>query len=131
MTKYNARKVTEDGYTFDSQAEHRRYCTLKIMRDVGLIRDLRVHVPIELAAAVKKTGTTPRISSIVYEADFVYVDFEDDGKPVCVIEDVKGARTPVFNLKLNLLYRSMPMLLMGLAGGQYPIRIDIIDANDV
>ena len=131
MSKYGAKKVTEDGITFDSQAEHRRYCTLRLMRDAGLINDLRVHVPIELAPMVKKTAAAPRISAITYEADFIYVEFEDDGKPVCVIEDVKGVRTPVFNLKLNLLYRCMPALIMNLTAGQFPVRIDIVDAKDV
>ena len=48
MSKYNSRKTTVDGITFDSKKEARRYLVLKKMEQDGEIKNLRLQVPVEL-----------------------------------------------------------------------------------
>ena len=48
MSKYNSRKTTVDGITFDSKKEARRYLVLKQMEQDGEIKNLRLQVPVEL-----------------------------------------------------------------------------------
>ncbi|WP_245643651.1 DUF1064 domain-containing protein [Roseateles chitosanitabidus] len=97
--KYGNTKVQADGITFDSKAEHRRWCHLRVLERAGEIRDLRLQVPFELIPAqVSTTGKKQRAT--VYLADFVYARTKD-GK--VVVEDVKGAVTPEFRLKRKLM----------------------------
>jgi len=104
VSKYHARPVEADGYRFDSQAEYRRYCELKLLQSAGEIQGLQVHPKFPLLPAdVVQDGT--RLRAIVYEGDFSYRETAY-GKLVC--EDVKGVRTPVFILKANLFRRTWP-----------------------
>ena len=48
MSKYNSRKTTVDGFTFDSKKEAKRYLELKQMEKDGLIHNLQLQVPFEL-----------------------------------------------------------------------------------
>ena len=89
-SKYGAKKTVVDGITFDSQAEATRYGVLKIVQASGLITDLRLQVPYQITVIGKKVCR--------YVADFVY---SENGKEV--VEDVKGMRTPVYNLKKKLM----------------------------
>ncbi len=94
--KYNAIKVKEDGITFDSKAEHRRYCELKLLLKAGEICSLKVHPRYRLEVGDNLIG--------VYEADFEYHELKA-GKPQYrreVVEDVKGVRTREYILKRNL-----------------------------
>ena len=127
MSKYNAKKMTEDGYTFDSMVEHRRYLYLKMFQLAGVVQNLKVHTRIELLPAMRK----PTIRAVVYEADFIYDELVD-GAWRTVVEDVKGMRTPVFNLKLNLLERMLRNGALATAiGAQHPVVINILDAKEV
>lgn len=89
-SKYGAKKTVVDGITFDSQAEAARYGVLKIVQASGLITDLRLQVPYQITVNGKKVCR--------YVADFVY---SENGKEV--VEDVKGMKTPVYNLKKKLM----------------------------
>lgn len=89
-SKYGAKKTVVDGITFDSQAEATRYSVLKIVQASGLITDLRLQVPYQITVNGKKVCR--------YVADFVY---SENGKEV--VEDVKGMKTPVYNLKKKLM----------------------------
>ena len=89
-SKYGAKKTVVDGITFDSQAEATRYGVLKIVQASGLITDLRLQVPYQITVNGKKVCR--------YVADFVY---SENGKEV--VEDVKGMRTPLYNLKKKLM----------------------------
>lgn len=89
-SKYGAKKTVVDGITFDSQAEATRYGVLKIVQASGLITDLRLQVPYQITVNGKKVCR--------YVADFVY---SENGKEV--VEDVKGMKTPVYNLKKKLM----------------------------
>jgi len=94
--KYNSRRVTIDGYVFDSIRESQRYSELKLMEKMQDINTLEVHPIILLQPAFKYRGKIVR--SIIYEADFSYIQ---DG--VKIFEDVKGFEPPVFRLKWKLL----------------------------
>lgn len=89
-SKYGAKRTVVDGITFDSQAEATRYGVLKIVQASGLITDLRLQVPYQITVNGKKVCR--------YVADFVYCE---NGKEV--VEDVKGMKTPVYNLKKKLM----------------------------
>ena len=98
MSKYNSKKITVDGMTFDSQKEYRRWCELKLLERAGKISNLKRQIPFELIPAQYETverygrrgkrladGTRCVEKAITYVADFVYTQ---DGKKV--VEDVKG-----------------------------------------
>jgi hypothetical protein len=95
MTKYNSRRIFEDGYSFDSIREYQRYTELKLMLHSGYIANLKVHPRYELIPAFEWRGQ--KVRAIHYEADFEYVE---NGQTV--IEDVKGFATQVFRLKEKL-----------------------------
>jgi len=100
--KYGARKVALDGYTFDSEAEARRYGWLKILQSQEKITGLRVHPRYEVQPAFIICGEKYR--PIVYEADFSYVDEEGSW----IVEDVKGAQTSVYKIKKKLFLYNYP-----------------------
>lgn len=89
-SKYGAKKTVVDGITFDSMAEATRYSTLKIVQAAGLIRSLRLQVPYDITVNGQKVCR--------YVADFVYIENGNE-----VVEDVKGMKTPVYNLKKKLM----------------------------
>lgn len=99
MSKYNSRKTTVDGITFDSKKEARRYLVLKKMEQDGEIKNLRLQVPVELVPSfeIVVDGKKRKRRPITYVADFVY--YKGNEK---VIEDVKGLRTPVYKIKKKL-----------------------------
>jgi hypothetical protein len=89
-SKYGAKKTVVDGITFDSMAEAARYGALKIVQAAGLISELRLQVRYDITVNGRKVCR--------YVADFVYIE---NGKEV--VEDVKGMKTPVYNLKKKLM----------------------------
>lgn len=92
-SKYGNRRVEEDGYTFDSEMELRRYRELRTLEEQGAIEKLICHPRYELRVNGVKVAT--------YVADFEYIDFEREGEHV--VEDVKGAKTAVYKLKKKLV----------------------------
>lgn len=88
--KYSAIKTEVDGIKFYSKAEARRYSCLKLLEKSGEISDLSLQPRFDLIVNGKKCG--------FYKADFKYID---GGKEV--VEDVKGMKTPVYNLKKKLV----------------------------
>lgn len=101
-SKYHARKTVIDGITFDSRREADRYLVLKSMENDGLIENLRRQVRYELIPAFDVDGKHYR--PVCYVADFVYMD---DGREV--VEDVKGMRTDVYQLKSKLFAKRYGM----------------------
>jgi len=94
--KFGAKKVKQDGYTFDSLAEAKRYRELCLLQKAGYISDLEVHPRFMLQTAFEdRDGQKHR--AIHYEADFKYLE-----KGVETIEDVKGALTQEFKIKQKL-----------------------------
>lgn len=103
-SKFNAKRTTVDGITFDSRREADRYLVLKGMAEDGLIEDLRRQVRYELIPAFDVDGRHYR--PVYYVADFVYME---NGKEV--VEDVKGMRTDVYKLKSKLFARRYGMII--------------------
>lgn len=90
-SKYRNEKVRADGYTFDSKAEHKRYEELVLLERAKLITELGIHVRFPIVVNGQQV--------CVYEADFVYRDA--GGKHI--VEDTKGARTRLYQLKKKLM----------------------------
>lgn len=85
-SKYRNKIVLLDGKRFMSKAEAGRYVELRKMELAGRISHLTLQVPYKFRCGAK------------YVADFRYVE---DGK--CVVEDVKGMKTAVYNLKKKMM----------------------------
>jgi len=112
MSKYRNRKTTIDGITFDSKAEARRYAELKLLERAGEIKDLELQPKYRLLDGFKKNGKTYR--PIDYIADFRYYDVKLGRM---VVEDVKGKRTDVFNIKKKLFEKKYPDLEIKIVKG--------------
>jgi len=91
--KYKAIKTTIDGIKFDSMKEGARYKQIKLLEKVGKITELELQPKYDLIVNGKKVG--------FYKADFRY---KEDGK--LIVEDVKGMKTPVYNLKKKMIINS-------------------------
>ena len=105
MSKYHSKKAVVDGIEFDSKAEAKRYCELKILERYGKIKDLSLQHKFELQPSFKKNGKT--IRAITYVADFVYLDLE---QMRIEVEDVKGFKTKEYALKKKLFEYKFPTL---------------------
>lgn len=92
MSKYHAKKTIVDGIKFDSKKEANRYCQLKILEKMGLIKGLELQVPFQLIPK------SVHGRAIKYIADFVY--YENGER---VVEDAKGFKTDVYKLKKRLM----------------------------
>ncbi len=98
-TKYNNKKITVDGQTFDSKKEANRYQELLLLEKAGVIKDLRMQVKFTLIPAQRDEATGKVVErECSYKADFVY---DEDGKTV--VEDVKGFRTKEYIIKRKLM----------------------------
>ncbi len=103
--KYNARKITLYGYTFDSQDEGNRYLQLRSMQEAGEISDLELQPRFVLVdGGVDWRGR--KVNPIRYVADFQYTE---NGRTV--VEDVKGYETPVFRIKEKLFLLRYPNIV--------------------
>lgn len=89
-SKYKNKKCVIEGISFDSKKESVRYADLKLMERAGLISDLVLQPVFKIEINGQKICK--------YIADFEYI--END---VHVVEDCKGFRTPVFNMKMKLM----------------------------
>ena len=96
--KYFNRKVTVDGITFDSQAEHRRWCELQLLERAGHIQRLERQLKIPLAVNGVK------ICTLIIDAAY----FEGQKR---IYEDTKSRMTrklPVWRIKAKLLKAIYP-----------------------
>lgn len=94
--KYHAQKTEVDGITFDSKKESERYAELKILAKAGEIYNLTLQPRFLLQEPFVCDGKKER--KIEYVADFMY--FDKNGQ--AVVEDVKGKKTDVYQLKRKL-----------------------------
>jgi len=92
LNKYNAKKTTIDGITFDSKKEGARYSELKLrLRDKNNpITNLKLQPKFKCVVNDKTICT--------YIADFRYLENDK-----LVVEDTKGFKTPVYRLKKKLV----------------------------
>lgn len=101
-SKYNSKKITVDGITFDSITEAQRYRELALLEKAGQIESLELQTVFELIPAQYeyyarygkkgqrlKDGKRCIEKSCVYKADFTYLE---NGE--LVVEDTKGYRDP-------------------------------------
>ncbi len=88
--KYNAKRTMVDSIWFASKAESRRYSQLKLMEKAGKIAELTLQPRFPIVVKGKACG--------LYVADFEYYENEER-----VIEDCKGFRTPVYQLKKRIV----------------------------
>jgi hypothetical protein len=95
-----ATKVEEDGYVFDSKAEHRRYRELKLLDRAGEVFGLKVHVTHALTlnghALLIRSKGYPNGRKCSYTSDFEYTKVTGEQ----VIEDVKGYATPLARYRI-------------------------------
>lgn len=98
-SKYGAIKCKYNGIEFDSKKERDRYIELRKLEITGIISDLQLQVPFVLQDGFEFNGK--KILPIKYIADFTYWE---NGE--LVIEDVKGVKTDVYELKKKMfMYR--------------------------
>jgi len=93
--KYNAKRVTVDGITFDSDKEARRWASLNLLQRAGKISDLQRQEVIYLHGLKEplktRTGKPMRIT-----VDFAYRDTETGLR---VYEDAKGMPTRDYEVR--------------------------------
>jgi len=94
MSKYRAIKTVVDGITFDSKAEARRYGELRLLVKANAIFCLELQPRYDIVVQGQKI--------CFYKADFRYKESHDYDAP-WIVEDVKGMKTPVYNLKKKLM----------------------------
>ena len=104
-SKFRNKKVSLDGYTFDSLAEAKHYkYTLKPRLEAGEISHLEIHPRIRCELNGRKICD--------YIADFRYLDVSFAGpqgqQGITVVEDVKGYKTDVYRLKKKLVEAMFP-----------------------
>lgn len=103
-SKLNNSKITVNGETFDSEGEFIRWEELCKMRDDGVIHMLERQPLFELQPHFRHPSNPKMILAISYSADFRYIT--DEGR--VIVEDLKGFRTEVFNIKMKLLLYKFP-----------------------
>jgi hypothetical protein len=92
MSKYHARKVESNEERFDSMGEYKRWQMLQLQEHAGDIRNLKRQIRYDLIINGVNCG--------YYRADFEY-DLVATGAHI--VEDFKGFKTPVYNLKKKLM----------------------------
>lgn len=110
MNKYNAKKITIDGITFDSKAEGAYYQHLLRLQAAGEVEEFTMQKPYTLLDkfAHPKTGKTIRAIKYIPDFEVIY----SDGRVEVV--DIKGMVTPVFAIKAKLFmfrYR-VPLVIL-------------------
>lgn len=97
-SKYRAVKTVVDGITFASKAEARRYAELKLLEKAGEISDVKLQPRFELSVILAPSGA-PITGSVKVIGEYVG-DFSYWGHNIgCVVEDVKGFKTPLYRWK--------------------------------
>lgn len=99
-SKYNAKKISVDGITFDSQMEANYYCRLKLMLRAGAIDGFCRQARFVITEG--KNGE----KGVEYVTDFI-VFYPDK---TYRIVDVKGMKTEVFKLKVKSFREKYPKL---------------------
>jgi hypothetical protein len=93
--KYRAQKTIIDGHTFPSTKEAMDYAVAKRRQEEGEISGLTIHPVWECAVNGKLICK--------YEADLAYWEKCHGDLWCLVVQDSKGMKTPVYNLKKKLM----------------------------
>jgi hypothetical protein len=94
-SKYRNKRVEVDGIRFDSKKEASRYRALMLYQSHGEISNLERQVSYDLTVNGELICR--------YRADFRYIAARGTQKGRECVEDVKGIRTPVYQLKKKLM----------------------------
>ncbi|MGY3775797.1 DUF1064 domain-containing protein [Helcococcus sueciensis] len=106
--KYKNKKSTYDGITFDSKKEMNRYRELKLLEKGKAIKNLELQPEFLLIPTLRyENQKTDR--KTIYKADFKY----ENKKGQIIVEDVKGFKTDVYQIKRKLLIHNMRSGLYG------------------
>lgn len=97
-SKYKNQKWTVAGKTFDSQREAKRYATLRLLQEAGVISDLKTQVRYELIPTQRSESGELLERACNYIADFTYCE-----KGNAIVEDCKGFKTEVYKIKKKLM----------------------------
>jgi Protein of unknown function (DUF1064) len=97
--KYKAVRKEVDGHVFDSKAEAWHYLSLKLQVRMGEIE----HLVLQPTFRICLNG----VHICDYRADFSYYR-----NGAFVVEDVKGVRTPVYQLKKKLIEALSPIRIV-------------------
>lgn len=100
-SKYGNKRTELDGYKFASKKEARRYAELRLLQTGKVIEGLICQPAYPLMIGKVRVGK--------YIADFAYLEIAGKHRRV-VVEDAKGMRTPVFNLKWRMVKALYPEL---------------------
>lgn len=93
MNKYRNKKTVVDNITFDSKKEAARYQELRLLERAKEIHNLELQPAFAVVVNNVKVCT--------YKADFKY--WVDGVNGRYIVEDVKGIKTPVYQLKKKLV----------------------------
>ncbi|MBC1974544.1 DUF1064 domain-containing protein [Listeria booriae] len=99
QSKYNNKKTTIDGFTFDSKAEAAYYVHLKLLKKAGEVECFKLQPRYLLQEAFTKNRKEFR--KIEYVADFE-VKYKDGHTEII---DIKGVKTDAFKIKQKLFER--------------------------
>lgn len=112
MSKYNSKKITVGGMTFDSRKEAKRFQELYLMERAGKISDLQRQVKFVLIPAQREPDTigprggTKKGALLEKECSY-YADFAYRKNDAYIVEDVKGYRGggayATFSIKRKLM----------------------------
>ncbi|KWX79933.1 DUF1064 domain-containing protein [Paenibacillus jilunlii] len=104
--KYGARKTQVNGIWFASGAEAHRYQELMLLKRAGVVTDIVLQPVYTLMEGRVNKATGKKVASIKYKADFL-VTYADGHQE---IEDVKGFKTAVYQLKKRMFMIQYPDL---------------------
>lgn len=100
ISKYGNRKITAPGgEKFDSMKEYNRWGQLKLLQRAGKISGLERQVRFQLLPVQRDEQGKLLEHARSYVADFVYTD--DKGNRI--VEDCKGCKTDVYQLKKAMM----------------------------
>jgi len=105
-SKFGAVATIVDGIRFASKAEARRYLELRMLEKAGKIAELELQPAFILVPPYTRADGT-KCRGTRYVADFRYLDMETLR---LVVEDVKGVKTAVYQLKKTHLEWKVPGL---------------------
>lgn len=120
--KFNATKIKEDGYSFDSKMERSGLTMLKARENNGEIKDI-VHHPCQIVLFKNKYG------KIIYKPDYSFFHIPTNELRYC---EIKGCSTDTWRLK-KVLYGSFgPAILEIFKGDHKRLYLDetIVPRND-
>lgn len=112
--KYNNKKLENIDGKFDSKREYQEWLRLKLLEKAGLISRLERQKEFQLIPTIRTETETLRRTS--YFADFFYFD---NNKNVWVVNDTKGYKTDVYQIKKKLMVWLYPNIVFVESGKVY------------